>query len=1464
MSNNQEPLSPVKRALLEVRQVRARLEEMERREHEPIAVVGFGLRFPGDACDADSFWSVLREGRETITEVPQDRWDRDAWYDPNPDAPGKMYTCHGGFLGNIDRFDSHAFGISPREATLMDPQQRLLLEVSWEALESAGYAPDQLRGSASGVFVGIAGTDYARLVFSDTARVDAYAASGTAFSVASGRVSYTLGLQGPSLAVDTACSSSLVAVHLAIRSLRARECQLALAGGVNVMLLPEIHINLCAARMLSRDGRCKTFDATADGYVRGEGCGLVVLRRLSDAQADGDRILAVIRGSAVNQDGRSSGLTVPNGPAQEAVIRAALADGALSPADVSYVEAHGTGTELGDPIEVRALGAVFAAGRETGRPLRLGSVKTNIGHLEAAAGVAGLIKVILALEHEAIPAHLHLQRPNPHVEWASLPFEIPTSQTAWPREARPRVAGISSFGFSGTNAHVIVQEAPAGAPEPAADDRSPHLLTLSARSAAALCASAARLADHLQADPGAAMTEVAYTLNGGRARLAHRMALLAAGGDEAEKALRRFAETGSALGVVSGVAPTQPELVFLFTGQGAQRAGMGRELYECEPEFRGALDRCAALIGPRLDRPLLDVMFGATPEEAALLDQTAYTQPALFSLEYALTQLLRSWGITPSAVLGHSLGEYVAACVAGVLVLEDALALVVERARLMQSLPAGGAMAAVFADEARVRGALAPVAGRVGVAAVNAPESVVISGDAAAVRATLATLEAAGVRSKPLSVSHAFHSPLVAPILPALQRAAAATRHQAPRLELISNLTGQATPPDQDWAAYWVRHAREAVRFRDGVASLAQAGYRVFVEIGPRPTLLGLAEQCIAEGEATWVPTLRPGAPERTTMLEALGRLFTAGVGFDATRVSGGRRRKVSLPTYPFERERYWLDLPDRPTADEPVWDRAVQACRRQSHEGPLDLNIGSFPGKWAILERLTLAYQVLALREMGLFLQAGECWTVERLLGRCGVAQTYARLLGRWLGVLAERGLLRREGEAFLAPAALPAPTLEPLLAEAGAAFADYPEMLAYLTGCGPRLGAVLSGRESPLETLFPGGSFALADGLYRDSAVARYLNGIGRAAVEALVRARPTGSLRVLEIGAGTGGTTAAILPVLPAARASYLFTDLSDLFLGRAAEKFGAFGFVRYGRFDVEKDAAAQGFPEGGFDLVVAANVLHATQNLRETLGRVRTLLADGGLLVLSETTNHPRWFDISTGLIEGWQRFDDGLRGDNPLLPAPTWLEILREAGFATAAAFPEDDCPARVLGNHVILAGLPEGPRRSRPGTALGAAAPAAAGQAEIPSPAESEIGVALRQALPDERRGLLADFVRQQVMAVLRLDPSHRPDLDHRLIDLGLDSLMAVQLRNQLAAHLGIERRLPATLVFDQPSCQAIAAFLETQLFAETGSRADGPERPVAQAAAGTMVREVVERMSDAETEALLIERLESLEGDPR
>ena len=966
-------LSPVKRALLEVRDLKARLEASERRANEPIAVVGVGLRFPG-ASDPDSFWRLLHEGRDAIGEIPTDRWDLDAYFDPRPQTPGKMYTRHGGFLDGVDLFDPHVFGISPREAASMDPQQRILLEVAWTALEDAGIAPDGLKESATGVFVGIAGSDYSRLVLSDPARVDVYAASGTAFSVAAGRISYLLGLSGPSLAVDTACSSSLVAVHLAAQSLRSGECRLALAGGVNLILLPAVHVNFCQAGMLAPDGRCKTFDAAADGYVRGEGCGVVVLKRLADALADGDRIAAVIRGSAVNQDGRSGGLTAPSGPAQEAVLRAALRNAGLEPADIDYVEAHGTGTSLGDPIEVEALGQVFGRERPPGSPLRIGSVKTNVGHLEAAAGVAGLIKVVLALRHEEIPPHLHLRHLNPHVDWSALPFQVPTAPLAWPRGARRRVAGVSSFGFSGTNAHLVVEEAPAR-PEaaPAKADRGSHLVTLSGRSDSALRASARQLADRLAAEPGLALADVAHTLACGRARLPHRLALVAGTGGAAASALADFGAGRPAPNVISGVAPARvPEVAFLFPGQGPQYPGMGRELYETEESFRRSLDRCDAVLRPELEHPLLEVMFAEGGERAALLDQTVYTQPALFALEYALVELLRTLGIVPSALIGHSLGEYVAACVAGVLSLEDGLALVAERGRLMHSQSGRGAMAAINLPEERALEAVRPRGDSLWIAAVNGPESVVVSGEAWAVEETVAELAARGVRVQRLRIAASSHSPLVDPILEPLARKAASLVHSDPRVELISNVDGAPLPAGTDWPAYWRRHMRQGVRFADGMRTLEREGYRVFVEIAPHPTLLGQGQECVSDPTAAWIPTLRKGRPDWESLLEGLGMLYASGVSFDGVALDRGRTRtRVALPTYPFEHERYWFEGP-APAVSEAVWPVLERALEAQSRQGPFDLDIASFPAKWGLLERLTSAYEVKALRELAPLREGG------------------------------------------------------------------------------------------------------------------------------------------------------------------------------------------------------------------------------------------------------------------------------------------------------------------------------------------------------------------------------------------------------------------------------------------------------------------------------------------------------------
>ncbi|MCG8346827.1 MAG: amino acid adenylation domain-containing protein [Chloroflexales bacterium] len=892
---------------------------------EPIAVIGIGCRFPG-ADGPQAFWRLLHDGVDAISEVPPDRWDIEGVYDPDPATPGKMSTRWGGFLERADMFDARFFGISPREATRMDPQQRILLEVAWEALEDAGHAPERLAGSSTGVFVGVSSNDYALLQYGDPATVDAYAGTGNAASIAANRLSYTLDLRGPSMAVDTACSSSLVAIHLACQSLRSGELSLALAGGVNLLLAPELTMTFSQARMMAADGRCKTFDASADGYVRGEGCGVVVLKRLSDAQRDGDPILALICGSAVNQDGHSNGLTAPNGLAQQAVIRAALADANLLPDQIGYVEAHGTGTILGDPIEVRALNAVLGQ-RSTGQSCTLGSVKTNIGHLEAAAGVAGLIKVVLSLTHETIPAHLHLQSLNPHISLDDAPLTIATEAQPWPRQSVRRYAGISSFGFGGTNAHVIMEEAPLQPPPAATCERPQHLLALSARDETALRASAQRFAAHLAAHPELPLADVCFTTNSGRAALAQRLILTAETTTQACDQLAAFA-TGQAAANLKTThiqRGERPKVAFLFTGQGAQYAGMGRRLYETQPIFRATLEECAKLLEPYMDRPLLGLLF-ADNGESALLNETIYTQPALFALEYALAQMWLAWGVKPDYVLGHSVGEYVAACIAGVFSLEHGLRLITERGRLMHALPQGGMMATVFASAERVATALTDyphsvrsVGGRNGVdlhidvasiAGVNGPTSTVISGETEAVQDVLRYFATEGVETRPLVVSHAFHSPLMDPILDQFEQTARQIDFYAPSIPLVSNLTGQVVNADTILNTnYWRQHLREPVQFLAGMRELAARDCTIFLEIGPAPVLNGMGKRCVPEHTATWLASLRQKQDSWRVLLDSLGELFLHGypvdwAGFDRDYP----RMKLHLPTYPFQRERFWFE----------------------------------------------------------------------------------------------------------------------------------------------------------------------------------------------------------------------------------------------------------------------------------------------------------------------------------------------------------------------------------------------------------------------------------------------------------------------------------------------------------------------------------------------------------------------------
>ncbi len=905
-------LSP-KRLQLLCLEMREQLDAADRDRREPIAIVGLGCRFPGGVRDSESFWKLLANGVDATGEVPADRWDMNGFYDTDPLAVGKMCTRRGGFLTDIDQFDPTFFDITPREAENIDPQQRLLLEVTWEALEHAGQVPSQWGSRRVGVYVGITLEDYARVQMrtNDPTSINAYTGTGMTTSVAAGRLSYVLGFQGPSFALNTACSSSLVTVHLAAQSLRRGECEMAVAGGVNLMLSPDSSIFLSAAQALSPDGLCKTFDARADGYSRAEGCGMVVLKRLRDAIADGDRVLATIRGSAINHDGHSSGLTVPYGPAQVAVIRTALEDGGVRPDEISYIEAHGTGTPLGDPIEVQSLAEVMGAGRTAENPLVLGSVKTNFGHAESAAGIAGLIKVVLAMQHRELPPHLHFEQPNPHLGLDEASFRIQTSLAPWQPAGDRRLAGVSSFGLSGTNAHVVLEEAPAR-PRPTRERRRPqHLFLLSAARPEILPRMAERAADHIERHDEIDVGDACFTASTGRTHFDHRFAAAVSSRDALVQSLRRVAagEPAPRTWHRAVDALEAPRIAFLFTGQGAQRKDMGRQLFDTQPTFRRTLERCDEILSPLLGQSMLSVLYaadGGADEGASRIHETALAQPALFAVEYALAEMLGSWGVRPAALLGHSVGEYVAACVAGVFSLEDALRILAERGRLMQALEGDGAMVNVFVPEATARQAIEGHREHVSIAAINGPASTVLSGDRAVLQAVVGAF---GDRHRWLEVSHAFHSPQVEPMLDAFERLLATIDLSAPAIPLISNLTGRVVEPEEIvQPSYWRQHVRSPVRFMDGIASLHVHRCTTFLELGPSPVLLGLGRRCPGADAAAWLPTLRPAKTDWDQILESVAQLHTAGVEIDWQAFDRDEpSRRVSLPSYPWKRRRFWL-----------------------------------------------------------------------------------------------------------------------------------------------------------------------------------------------------------------------------------------------------------------------------------------------------------------------------------------------------------------------------------------------------------------------------------------------------------------------------------------------------------------------------------------------------------------------------
>ena len=1588
-------------ALLALKKMRARLEAVEQASREPIAVIGIGCRFPGDVDSPQAFWQLLSQGIDAISEVPADRWDLDEYYDPDPEAPGKIYTRYGGFIRDAGHFDPHFFGISPREARSMDPQQRLLLEVAWEALENAGQSPDKLSGSQTGVFVGVTFNDYVQVQsqLNSPERWGPYRITGGLLNSIAGRVSYTLGFHGPALVVDTACSSSLVAVHLAVQSLLNGDADMALAAGVNLLLSPDISISACRSNMLAPDGRCKTFDARADGFIRSDGCGVLVLKRLSDALAHGDRVLAVIRGSASNHDGFSSGFTVPSRQAQEAVIRRALEKARVTPDLIGYVEAHGTGTSLGDPIEVRALAGVFGPGRPADRPLLLGSVKTNMGHCEAAAGVAGLIKVVLSLYHRQIPPHLHFQSPNPFIPWDEMPLEVPTRLMPWePIEGR-WLAGVSSFGVSGINAHVIVEAAPQVDPPPQAEENTLHVLSLSAKTERALQELAARYRSVLEKSQDLEPADICFTAGAGRAHFTHRLAVTGETRDELLQGLAAWSEARPASNVFSGQNLEQqpPRVAFLFSGHGAQYPGMGSSLYRSQAVFRQAVDECAQAFQPYLEKPLLEVMYPQTDEVPPEFSGMQYTQAALFTLEYALSRLWRSWGVEPAAVAGHSIGEYAAACAAGILNLPDAVKLVAARGRLMDSLPEAGAMAVVFAAEEQVAQILTKVEGKISIAVINGPDNIVISGERQAVAAARDILSAEGIRSRLLDVAQASHSPLVEPVLDEFERTAAGISYGLPQVDYVSCLTGDRINGDAaSNPGYWRRHLRQTVRFAAAVQRLHELGCTIFIEIGPAPTLISLGKRCLPEDAGLWLPSIKKERDDREQIMLSLAGLYARGGSIDWERVYEGQpRQRVELPTYPFQRQRYWvqagphssrnritgsahplagqrlptagkeiiyesfisleaipfladhhvhgnavlpaaafvemaarvvreaLHLERQPVledivfleplvipaegelclqsvvstqadgqmlldifsqAEEPVkWKRHLSArlvlttepdaqggaslahlresCPREipvpdfyqelqgrglvfgpafrglarlytstdealgevirpaslpadsgtyflhpalfdaglqaaaallpageqaylpfemgrvrlyrplpghfwSHVrrvndsqgsslrvdvrlldeneavlaeisgltlmkarfegGPTDLDDSLYqvtwkpvqilseaqpPVHWSAeiaehlqqklaeisrdpqysvyqqqavprLDELCAAHIQNALLDLGWDLQPGDQFTLEQVGDRLQADSRHRKLLNRLLEILCEDGLLLRHDSTWEVRLPLQRQDASALAEVLVHEHPDSEPEVVLVQRFGEHLAQGLRGAANPLDLLFPGGSLEDASRLYRDAPFTRGFNLLAGEVVQALLKSNGSGrSPRILEIGAGTGGTTEHVLAALGDAPVDYTFTDISLLFLNQAQRRFRGRSGMQFKKLDIEISPQEQGFAAGQYDLVLASNVLHATRDLRTTLRHVHELLAPQGMLVLVEGIQKQRFADLIVGLTEGWWLFSDlDLRPDYPLISAQQWVDLLASEGFSQPLAL----SGKQVLSNQAVL------------------------------------------------------------------------------------------------------------------------------------------------------------------------------------
>ena len=1584
--------------------------------YEPIAILGIGCRFPGAIVSPRTFWDLLVEQRDATRDVPAERWSIEKFYDPNPDRIGAIYTARGGFFDEITGLDHEFFGISPREAAYVDPQHKLLLETTWEAFEDAAIPPTTWANRKVGVFVGLFTHDYENIHMRTSERgiYGPHSSTGMSTTIAANRISHAFDFVGPSMVVDTACSSSLVAVHLACRSLATGESDLAVAGGVNLQLSPEMTMALCKASMLAPDGRCKSFDARANGYARADGAGMVVLKSLAKAQADGDTIYAVILGSAVNQDGRTKGITVPNGEAQQRVMRDALACAGVQPSHISYVEAHGTGTPVGDPIEADALGTVLASDTPERTPCVIGSVKSNFGHTESAAGIAGLIKVALMQRHGRIPPNLHFEVPNPNIPWDRLRVRVPTTLEEWPADRNGRrLAGINSFGFGGTNAHVVVANAPAkpvDADNAAVADR-PSLFCLSARSDEALLDCARQYSRYLrsEADPNVSLAKIASQLALGREQ--HSVRLAAAGRSRLEIAdlLDAFVAGQRRPGVAAGKQndATLSGLVFVCSGMGQQWWAMGRGLLNSEPVFA---DRIAELdrLFARLDGTwsLREVLIA--DEVTTQIDRTQFAQPAIFSMQVALAALWESWGVRPDMVVGHSIGEIAAACIAGVLTLEDAVTVCFHRSRLQATLAGRGGMLAVGLPASEVHQRIRGTAD-VSVAAVNSPKSVTLAGDIGALEQLAAEFASENVFARLLNVELPYHSSAMREISAPFKTALGNISPSRERTRLISTVTGRQIDGSTMEAEYWNRNICDPVSFAPAMQTLSDLGGRFFVEIGAHPVLAASIEECLATSGSPGVAiaSLRRKQDDATTFLGAVGQLHCHGYPLEFERRLQRLSSRLDLPTYPWQRSKLWSETsqsrkirtgtphegakPDHPLLGErldtphPAWTNEltphkprylqdhrvqgsvvfpgagffemalaaaneVQSANTQvsvvrvsietplvlsenlqtrlqlsiGHDGHLQIHsllqqdgdqrwarhvsgwVGSalpwreapaldwaalcdrlpvvrdkddiydsleklglqygpqfrllltawsnqdeavgrltatteieadaarytihpslldaafqllvtLPGKgtylpvsidrieifrpgisapWAYVRRvsqsparvvadidladdegrilasvtgltcklfdnaesgthsgsstflyetvwaeapgtgprtsfipsppllaptlqerhndrnaenhrkefireavpaldaLATAYFIDALTAMGWEWTRRDCFTSGGLSHELRISPRHLRFVDRMLGHLADAGCLEETDDQWRvcdSPSVVPAAARWPSLI---LAHPDCHSELSLIHRCGSRLVEFLRDEQEPLSAIFTVGS-PVAEHFYSDSPTVGPYVRIVADIVADIVRQIPAGeTLRILEVGAGTGGLTSLLLPLLPAARTDYVFTDISNSFLNQAKDRFREFSFVRYGILDVERDPMSQDFSEGFFDVIVSSDAVHATADLRATLGSLHRLLAPGGMLALLEMTAPPRWCDLVFGLLPGWWAFNDfDLRPRHAMLPASAWRSVLIECGYESDAGICDQITDAESL-HSIILARRPSGPVRS--------------------------------------------------------------------------------------------------------------------------------------------------------------------------